>query len=85
MVGGQRLASGNMLIRTRKVSWIQSNLGFSDTLTPSAESMDTQHRAVAISGLGFQLINVDGVTNGHGDFSGSGLVATSILSPRQSQ
>lgn len=85
VTGGHLVKSGNILIKTRNVSWIQSNVGFGPALNPSALSMDMQRSAVARSGLGAQSLYSEGVTNGQGLLPGLGFVATSILSLRQAQ
>lgn len=48
-MGGQ--PPGNIRIRIRNVSWIQSNLGFSEALKPAFWSIVTQRLAVGMSGL----------------------------------
>ena len=83
MVGGHFVASGNILIKTINVSCIHSKSGLGPTLNPSAASIEIHLSAPAMSGFGFQSLYKDGVTKGQKLLPGFGLVATSILSPRQ--
>jgi len=50
VVGGQ-LRLGNILMRMRYVSWIQSNVGFPEQMMPAEERRERQREAVGRSGF----------------------------------
>jgi len=83
VVGGQ--PPGNMRIRIRYVSWIQSNFGLGFALSPASRRRSTQRAPISRSGLSSYFSNLSGCTYATGDFAGFGFVATSISSPNVAQ